>query len=82
MDTEKPPQINPDDDMGGSYLVFNHYETLTIQKEVFEEGEGSFSLYIAGITYYGGICVVGMGGITLSYEYINENTVRLFMEDK
>jgi len=58
----------------------NHYESLTVPKEVFERKAGTFVFSVAGINYSkrdDGYCINRIGYIHLNYEYLDEHTILL-----
>ena len=68
------------------FLGYNlhHQEALTVPKEVFEREEGAFVFMITVIYYVekdsgydSGYSLSYYGAVSVDYEYINENTIRL-----
>jgi len=63
---------------------FNHQESLTVPKEVFEREKGTLVFQIVGVNTSKeavGYCVCKLGCLVIAYEYIDENTVRLSAPD-
>lgn len=81
-------EFNSGDYIATRKLLFgydlHHQEALTVPKEVFKREEGSFIFMITAVYYVkkdcgydSGYSLINYGEVTVDYEYINENTIRL-----